>query len=63
MDTTRNRFIGFDKKEPVPRFKTEELRNEYLEDQKAKKNKMKNIYLQVESGDSPSLDKWKQSYK
>ena len=63
MDNIRNRFIGFDKKEKVPKFKTESLRDEYLEDQKAQKEKMKKIYLKVESGDSPSLEKWKQSYK
>ena len=37
MDNTRNRFIGFDKKEKIPIFKTRKERIEYLENLKGKK--------------------------
>ena len=59
----RNRFKGFDKKEKIPKFKTEELRNEYLEDLKAKKAKTRQQYLKIENYDSPALEKWKKSNK
>ena len=49
--------------EKVPKFKSESLRDKYLEEQKAQNEKTRKIYLKIEIGDSPALEKWKKSYK
>ena len=63
MDNTRNRFIGFDKKEKIPIFKTKKERIEYLENLKGKKERTRQQYLMILKDDSLALEKWKKSYK
>jgi hypothetical protein len=63
MDIIRNRFIGFDKKEKIPRFETKKERLEYLEDLIGKKERTRHQYLMVLKDDSPAVQKWKKSYK
>ena len=63
MDIIRNRFIGFDKKEKIPIFKTKKERLEYIENLKGKKERTREQYLMILKDDSPALEKWKKSCK